>query len=101
MFEKDIKRQILNWLLRRPKTYCWTQASVGIYDHNLGFFRSAPKKGIPDIICCIDGKFVGIEVKRPGNKLSEAQKGFKAGIELAGGVYAVVFSLEETKRLFS
>ncbi|MEY8001184.1 VRR-NUC domain-containing protein [Clostridium sp. Mt-5] len=32
------------------------------------------KAGIPDIIACINGKFVGIEVKAPKGRASELQK---------------------------
>lgn len=32
------------------------------------------KSGIPDIIACVDGHFVGIEVKAPNGKPSELQK---------------------------
>ncbi len=32
------------------------------------------KAGIPDIIACVNGKLVGIEVKAPDGKPSELQK---------------------------
>ena len=39
------------------------------------FFANAyTKKGIPDILCCCNGHFIGIEVKAPNGKPSELQK---------------------------
>lgn len=47
--------------------------------------------GSPDIIACINGVFVGIEVKRPGGgKLSEAQEAVQDALQRAGGTYLVV-----------
>jgi hypothetical protein len=39
------------------------------------FFANAyTKSGIPDILCCCNGYFIGIEVKAPNGKPSELQK---------------------------
>lgn len=47
--------------------------------------------GSPDVIACIRGKFVGIEVKRPGTgRLSEAQKAVQDALQHAGGTYLVI-----------
>lgn len=59
------------------------------------------KAGTPDIIACVKGKFVAIEVKRPeGGKISELQKYHINAISEAGGLAFVSRSLEETKRYF-
>lgn len=63
------------------------------------FFKHAAsasmKKGIPDIICCICGHFVGIEVKRANGRQSDEQKVVERNILDAGGEYWLVFSYEE------
>lgn len=46
--------------------------------------------GSPDIIACVKGRFVGIEVKRPGGKLSDAQEAVRIALGRAGGTYVVV-----------
>lgn len=46
--------------------------------------------GSPDIVACVNGQFVGIEVKRPGGKLSEAQEAVQNALHRAGGHYLVV-----------
>lgn len=46
------------------------------------------KRGIPDIICCIDGKFVAIETKAPGklDNVTPHQLTNIQAIQVAGGV---------------
>lgn len=46
--------------------------------------------GIPDFICCMEGRFVGIEAKFGKNKESAWQKKQGAAIKAAGGVYLVI-----------
>ncbi len=61
-------------------------------------FRAMPKfaaKGVADILCVKDGRFYGLEVKRPGAKLRPEQAGWGYGLAQAGGVYARVCSKEE------
>lgn len=66
------------------------------------FVRSAPT-GFPDIVACIRGRFVAIEVKGPEGKQSEGQAEFQSECERAGGVYWLVKSsecLDELIRVF-
>lgn len=51
--------------------------------------------GSPDILACIQGRFWGIEVKRPGGKLSDDQKAVGLAIANAGGIYLVVHDIKE------
>jgi VRR-NUC domain len=53
--------------------------------------------GTPDIVCCIDGQFVGLEVKGPKGDLSDAQKDFRQLLEKAGGRYHVVPTIEDVQ----
>lgn len=57
------------------------------------------KAGTPDILACINGRFVGIEVKQAdGGKVSALQKANIKLIRNAGGIAFVASSLEEAKR---
>lgn len=47
------------------------------------------KEGIPDILACVNGRFVAIEVKAPNGRASELQKYNVKKINNAGG-YAVI-----------
>ena len=44
------------------------------------------KSGVPDIIACIDGIFVGVEVKREGKEPTPIQQRRIEEIEAAGGI---------------
>lgn len=53
------------------------------------------KAGTPDFVFCIDGRFVGIEVKPPKRYLSKAQSTTFDFIRWAGGLCFIVHSTEE------
>lgn len=76
--------------------------SLGI---NCWFFKhaasAAMKVGIPDIICCIKGRFVGIEVKQEDGIQSDAQKVTGKNIREAGGEYWIVWSYEDFVEQFN
>lgn len=55
--------------------------------------------GIPDIIACYKGRFIGIEAKEPGNKPSELQLAHGRQIKKAGGIFGVCYSLDDVKKL--
>lgn len=50
--------------------------------------------GTPDLVFCIRGRFVGIELKTGSRKLSPAQQTTHTDIILAGGLVTTVNSLE-------
>ena len=72
-----------------------------LFQHNIYHFKVHGSKfmpaGIPDIVCCFNGSFLGIEVKRPGakNDQSEQQKVHERNIIKSGGTYLLVDSLQE------
>ena len=53
--------------------------------------------GVPDIICCYKGKFLGLEAKVPGGRLTELQKRAIAKINAAGGIAQRVESVEDVR----
>jgi hypothetical protein len=46
--------------------------------------------GIADIVACISGKMVGIEVKYGSDRQSQAQREYQEQLEAAGGLYVIV-----------
>lgn len=52
--------------------------------------------GTPDFLCCIQGRFVGVEAKAPGKTPSPWQKKRIEEINKAGGVAFATDSLERT-----
>ena len=55
--------------------------------------------GIPDIILCLDGKFIGIELKADNGRIRECQNVQMELIKKAGGICKIVQSVEEFKQL--
>jgi hypothetical protein len=49
------------------------------------------RSGIPDIICCANGKFLAIECKAQGGRLTALQRRELDRIELSGGVCYVIY----------
>ena len=55
--------------------------------------------GIPDIIGCHKGRFVGIEVKMPGNTATKLQLHIIGLLKLAGARVGVAYSAEEALKI--
>ena len=51
--------------------------------------------GLPDLIACYRGQYVGLEVKMYGNKASKVQELVHARIRGAGGSAVVVYSVDQ------
>jgi Holliday junction resolvase len=58
---------------------------------------SASKKGVPDLLVCFEGRFMGVEVKRPStkNNTSELQKYNLECITNSGGLAIVATCVED------
>ena len=57
--------------------------------------------GIPDIICCYKGRFLGLEAKLPRGKLTELQKRALNRINAAGGIARRVESVDDVKAIIA
>lgn len=62
------------------------------------FVRYLPK-GHPDLVLILHGRYIGLEVKRPGKFMSSDQMEFAQKIREAGGIYWVVRSVEDVDEL--
>lgn len=87
--EKKVEAQIKNYL-----------DSLGAYYLKVHGSMYQPA-GTPDILACVNGRFVAIEVKRPsGGRVSALQKSKLKQIEAAGGVAIVARSVEDVSSVF-
>jgi hypothetical protein len=87
--EKKIKKQIMDYLKTlEPDLYAWTVEQ-----------RPGMGRGHPDIMACLRGKIIAMEVKVQGGRTTALQERFLKRITLAGGLSAVVHSVEEVKNL--
>lgn len=86
--ERKVKNKLVAILKQYEAWYCFPVAS--------GYGSS----GIPDVLACLCGMFIGIECKAPGNSPTKLQQAQLDAIQLAGG-YAVVYdgSPEANERL--
>ena len=57
------------------------------------------KSGIPDIISCYKGLFIGIECKIGKNKMSKLQEEHRDQILAAGGIHILAYNLEDVKKI--
>ena len=55
------------------------------------------KNGTPDVLACLNGRFIGIEVKKPGGKASPLQKVQLRKIKEAGGLSITADNLNDVK----
>mgnify|MGYP000844602931 CR=1 FL=1 len=78
--EKQFENQIKDFLKSLPKTWFF-KYWAGPYS----------KSGIPDIIACINGHFVGVEIKAPNGKPSELQKHNIGLIQESGGLGYILY----------
>ena len=61
---------------------------------------SASQSGVPDLICCHNGKFYAFEIKRNElSKVSELQKHNIESIRENGGNAYIVWSLDQVKEI--
>ena len=94
MKEVELQKAVLDLLAHIPNTYFFRSGAGLIKTEHGGYFRTG-KKGCPDIVGCMNGKFIGIELKVGKNKLSPFQQQAKLEIEEAGGEYWEVRSLDD------
>lgn len=55
------------------------------------------KTGVPDLIACVNGVFIGIEVKAPNGVVSKLQEYNLKQIHMAGGVGLILYPNEFEK----
>ena len=89
MLERDIVTAIKRYLASLGSDVFFWKEHGGPYGTS----------GVPDIICCYKGRFLGLEVKLPTGRLTELQKRAIHRINQAGGIACRVESVEDVKRV--
>lgn len=84
-------------LLAGVKKYL-NQLGVYVFKYHGTNFTS---RGVPDLICCYQGKFIAIELKSGKDKLTELQKHNLDLIQQSGGVAFTARSLDDVKKVFN
>jgi len=70
----------------------------GIF-HFKHFGGPMSQRGISDLLGCYQGRFLALEVKRPGNKPSDDQIRFIENVKASGGIAGVVYSIDDVVEL--
>ena len=91
MLERDIVTAIRKYLASLGSDVFFWKEHGSVYGTN----------GVTDIICCYKGRFLGLECKLPGGRLTELQKRAIEKINRAGGVACRVESVEDVKRVIA
>lgn len=70
---------------------------------DVSFYKASDRyhKGISDVICCVNGRFVAIELKADKGKPSAHQLLFLKDIQANGGIGGVCYTLGEVKQLIN
>ena len=94
--ESAVQGQILDWLARKG-IFHYRQNTGGA---NLkGFYVRFGKKGAPDIVAIYRGMYVGIEVKKAGEKQTDDQHKYMQNVRNAGGVYILAYQVEDVTQV--
>ena len=88
MSEKQIVDSIMRYLKTVPRCFAFKEHG--------GMYGTA---GLPDIICCVGGRFVAFEVKTPSGKLTKLQEITIQKIKAAKGEACKVTSVEDVKSI--
>ena len=86
MKEKDLTEKIRAYLKSVDGLFFWKQYG-GMYSQS----------GLPDIICCYNGRFLAFEVKAEKGRTTVLQEVTLRRIKKAGGVALAVRSVEEVR----
>ena len=76
--------------------YIKSIGGLPIKQNQIGIYAQA---GVPDIIACIKGRFVAIEVKKPGKKPEPIQEAFLQSITKKGGLAFWSDNLDKVKAI--
>lgn len=91
LLERDITKKIKKYLDK--KLHVWYFKAHG---------HAMQRAGIPDIIACVYGLFLGIEIKKTTGGVTKIQKHCHDQIEYTGlGTVIVVYGFEDFKKKFN
>lgn len=88
-------RQPEGRLKKRIKDYLTKEGAVVFAIH--GGDNPFQEVGIPDLLACLEGRFIGVECKLPGEKLRPVQEVVIRRLEKAGALVVVATSVEDVE----
>ena len=90
MTEQTLQKQIITMIEEEYKGYV---VKVQV----------ASKSGVPDLLCCVNSKFIGIEVKREESKnnVTPLQKYNLKKIQDSGGYSMVAWNVDSVRKVLN
>lgn len=85
MKESEIQKKIIQYL-----------NTIGAYTIKT---ISTNRNGCPDVICCLNGKFIALEVKADKGIVSKLQEHNIKQIKNSGGIAEVVRSVDDVEKI--
>ena len=104
MAELAITRAILHEINQIPGVFAWENLSTGnVVNGRVVRRHGFQISGTSDIIACVHGFFVALEVKLPVRRsnTSKAQKAFIEKVRRCGGVAEIVCSTTEAREIIN
>lgn len=95
--ETEIQNSICEYLNELDIPHTRTNSGMGLLRY--GGVMHGAKAGWPDVTGCINGRFLGIEVKKPGERPTEDQYATLRRIQDKGGLAIWADSLDDTIKL--
>ncbi len=93
ILEKEVQKGILDYLIMKKVFHYRNNTGVS-FTREGGMYRYGAI-GSPDIICVINGQYVGIECKSSFGKQSDGQIEFQKKLEKEGGKYILAYSIDD------
>lgn len=86
--EGNLRRRVTRWLRGQPDV--WFVPVTG---------GMRQRKGTPDLLLCVAGRFLAVELKAPGKDPTRLQRVTLADIAAAGGCAIVARSLADVQEI--
>jgi hypothetical protein len=96
MSEGHIQDEIRLALSDEPGLVLWRN-NTGVAEHRGARVRYGLAVGSADLVGCLRGRFVALEVKTPTGRATQEQRQWLAVVRLHGGFAAVVRSVDEAR----
>lgn len=94
--ESDIQNEIMSMLFQHPHVVFAYVTTTGRFKGRGGHWFTVGKVGMHDILGMLkDGRFFSIEVKKPGEQMTQEQKDFETIINKNHGVSGVATSVSQ------
>jgi hypothetical protein len=87
--ETRLRKRIVKTLQERYPDGLFTKIHVSVFQN----------AGIPDLVCCVEGLYIAIEIKIPGRKASPNQEFYMTRIRRAKGAAGVATSPGEALQI--